>query len=96
MVICKSMFNSIQLPLPGCVTSGYINRLYSVRFSSCHFITGPFDNGTQIYHLNTRLVRYSDGYCILSNILAVKFDATENNVIIVMQYFCFQGFAKPL
>ena len=25
----------------------------------------PFDNQTKIYHLNTRLVRYSDGYCIL-------------------------------
>ena len=24
--------------------------------------TGPFDNHTQIYHLNTRLVWYSDGY----------------------------------
>ena len=26
----------------------------------------PSDNRTQIYHLNTRLVRYSDGYCIFS------------------------------
>ena len=29
-----------------------------------HTKTGPLDNWTQIYHLNTRLVRYSDGYCI--------------------------------
>ena len=28
------------------------------------FFKPPFDNWTQIYHLNTRLVRYSDGYCI--------------------------------
>ena len=25
--------------------------------------SGPFDNQKQIYHLNTILVRYSDGYC---------------------------------
>ena len=25
--------------------------------------TGPYDNQRQIYHSNTRLVRYSDGYC---------------------------------
>ena len=29
-----------------------------------HYLnTGPFDNQTQIYHLNTRLVRYSDDFC---------------------------------
>ena len=32
-------------------------------FSDHHSNTGPFDNQTQIYHLNTRLVWYSDGYC---------------------------------
>ena len=42
-----------------------LNRLFSVRFSDHHLNTGPFDNQTQIYHLNTRLVRYSDGYCFL-------------------------------
>ena len=26
--------------------------------------TGPFDNRTQIYHLDTGLVGYSDSYCI--------------------------------
>ena len=36
---------------------------FFVRFSDHHWSTGPFDNRTQIYHLNTRLVRYSDGYC---------------------------------
>ena len=39
-----------------------INRLFSVQFSDHHSNTGPFDNWTQIYHLNTRQVRYSDGY----------------------------------
>ena len=42
-----------------------INRLFSVRFSDHHSNTGPFDNPTQIYHLNTRLVRYSDCSCNL-------------------------------
>ena len=31
----------------------------------CHLNTGPFDNRTIFDHLNTRLVRYSDGYCML-------------------------------
>ena len=35
-----------------------INRVFSVRFSDHH------SNRTQIYPLNTRLVRYSDGYYI--------------------------------
>ena len=39
-------------------------QAFSVRFSDHHWNSGPFDNQTQIYHLNTRLVRYSDGYCI--------------------------------
>ena len=40
-----------------------INRLFSVWFSN-HFLNfRPFDNQTQIWHLNARLVRYSDGYC---------------------------------
>ena len=37
---------------------------FSVRFSDHHLNTKPFDNQTQIYHLNTKLVQYSDGYCI--------------------------------
>ena len=41
-----------------------INILFSVQFSDCHSNTGPFDNRTQIYLLNTRLVWYSDAYCI--------------------------------
>ena len=40
-----------------------INRPFSVHFSDHHFNDGLFDNWTQIYHLNTRLVQYSDGYC---------------------------------
>ena len=40
-----------------------INRLLSVRFSDHHSNTWPFDNRTQIYHLNTRLACYSDPYC---------------------------------
>ena len=41
-----------------------INRLFSVRFSDHHSNTGPFDMRKQIQHLKTRLVWYSDGYCI--------------------------------
>ena len=40
-----------------------INKFFSLRFSY-HPNIGPFDNRTQIYHLNTRLVQYSNGYCI--------------------------------
>ena len=30
-----------------------------------HYLnTGPFDNQTQIYHLNTRLVQYSDPHVL--------------------------------
>ena len=39
-------------------------QAFSVRISDHHSNTEPFDNRTQIYHLNTKLVRYSDGYCI--------------------------------
>ena len=39
-----------------------INRLLLVWFWDHHLNTKPFDNQTQIYHLNTILVRYSDGY----------------------------------
>ena len=36
--------------------------LFSPVFK-CHFNTGPFANRTNFDHLNTKLVRYSDGYC---------------------------------
>ena len=36
----------------------------SVRFSDHNWNIGPFDNRTQIYYLNTRLVQYSDSLCI--------------------------------
>ena len=39
-------------------------QVFSVLFSNHHSNTRPIDNRTQIYHLNTILVRYSDGYCI--------------------------------
>ena len=39
-------------------------QAFSVRFSDHHSNTRPFDNQTQIYHLNIRLVWYLDGYCI--------------------------------
>ena len=42
-----------------------INKLFSVRFSDHLSNTGPLNNWTQIYHLNTRLVQYSDGYVYL-------------------------------
>ena len=38
-------------------------QAFSVRFSDHHLNTGPFDNPTQIYHLNTTLVGHPDGYC---------------------------------
>ena len=40
-----------------------IKRVFSVRFSDHHWNTGPFYNRAQIYHFNSSLVRYSDGYC---------------------------------
>ena len=40
-----------------------INRLFSVQFSVHHLNTGPFDNRTQIHHLNLRQVRYTDCNC---------------------------------
>ena len=36
-------------------------QAFSVRFSDHHLNTRPFENPTHIYHLSTRLVRYSDG-----------------------------------
>ena len=49
------------------LNTGILNHKldFLVRFSDRHLNTGPFDNQTQIYHLNTRLVQYSDGYCSL-------------------------------
>ena len=45
-----------------------INRLFQSGFQTTsqipdHMTTRPFDNRTLIYHSNTRLVRYSVGYC---------------------------------
>ena len=40
-------------------------QAFSVWFSDHHLITGPFDNRTKIYHSNTRLVQFSDGYSAL-------------------------------
>ena len=52
-----------------------INRQFSVCFSDHYSNTRPFDNQTQIYHLNTSLVLYKDGYFIwVSDFLMV----TEN------------------
>ena len=39
------------------------NRTFLFWFSDHHLNNRPFDNQKQIYHSNTRLVRYSDGYC---------------------------------
>ena len=36
---------------------------FSVWFLDHHLNTGPFDNQTQIYLLNTCLVQYSNGFC---------------------------------
>ena len=41
-----------------------INKLFSFRFSDHHLNSSPFYNQTQINHSNTRLVQYSDGYCM--------------------------------
>ena len=48
-------------------------QAFSVQFSDQHSNTGPFDNQTQIYHLNARLVQYSDGYftvfaCLMNDV----------------------------
>ena len=40
-----------------------IKRHIFFCFSDHHSKTRPFDNQTHLDHLNTRLVRYSDGYC---------------------------------
>ena len=40
-----------------------INRLFFSPVSDHHLNTGLFDNQTQFCHSNTRLVRYSNGYC---------------------------------
>ena len=55
-----------------------LNRLFQSGFQTTicipdHLHTRPFDNPTQIYHLYTRLVRYSDGYCI--QIISVRFSS---------------------
>ena len=40
-----------------------IKEIFFFRFSDHHLKIGPFNNQTFLDHLNTRLVRYSDGYC---------------------------------
>ena len=40
-------------------------KAFSVQFSDHHWNTRTLDNQTKIYHFNTRLVRYLDGYCII-------------------------------
>ena len=45
--------------------------------------TGPYDNPTCLDHLNTRLDRYSDGYCILcqfNNYLAIPANCQSRTV----------------
>ena len=39
-----------------------------VRFSDHHLKTRPFDIRTHLKHPNTRLIRYSDGYCTVVSI----------------------------
>ena len=57
-----------------------INRIFSVWFSDHHSNTVIFDNQTQIYHLNIRLVQYSDGYCNLSNLEKLYFYLKQHNI----------------
>ena len=40
-----------------------IKEIFFFRFSDHHLKIGPFNNQTFLDHLNTRLVRYSYGYC---------------------------------
>ena len=42
-------------------------QAFSVQFPDHHSNTGPFNNWTQIYHLNTRPVQYSDGSVCFPN-----------------------------
>ena len=39
-------------------------QAFPVQFPDYHLNTGPFDNRHKSYHLYTRLIRNSDGYCI--------------------------------
>ena len=55
--------------------------LFSPVFK-CHLNTGPFANRTTFDHLNTRLVQFSDGYCI---VLFNKYFISCGTLLI---YFC--------
>ena len=50
-----------------------ISRLFSGWFSDHRYNTGPFDNRTQIYHLNSKLVRHSDCHCNLKSFFVLFF-----------------------
>ena len=57
-----------------------INRLFSVQFLDHHLNTEPFDNWTQIYHFDTRLVQYSDGYCMEQNLIFNSLTQLNNKI----------------
>ena len=52
-----------------------IKQSFFVHLSNHHSKNKPFNNQASLNHLNTRLVRYSDGYCIyyLSKVFTVHF-----------------------
>ena len=57
------------------------NRAFSVQYSDHHLNTRPFGNQTQIYHLKTKLVRYSDGYC--TGIQMVEINLVQKSLIFI-------------
>ena len=57
------------------------NKAFSVRYSDHHLNTRPFGNQTQIYHLKTKLVWYSDGYC--TGIQMVEINLVQKSLIFI-------------
>ena len=58
---------------------------FPLRFSDHHSNTRPFDNRTQIYHWNTGLVQFSDGYFSQLFIVSGQKDKTHLKLKI---HFC--------
>ena len=60
--LIKTMRGKVKWNIP---KQGFFKSSFqaTIQIPDHHSNTRPFDNQTQIYHLNTWLVRYSDGYC---------------------------------
>ena len=53
----------------------------------CHLNTRPFANRTTFNHLNTRLVRYSDGYCTFNIFRRSKLQIKFKFDLLIVYYF---------